>query len=202
MRRSRRGPHPGRQRVRVAGEPSGGPLCWVEEREAPGSKDPAIWLEPHQPFWVRADRSGARTRIHAVRVRREQRAPVKLGSMSSPAQLLIYGFEPGAEFEGRMVGAIERIESGGTLRVLDVVFVMRDPETAELVAIEQHGRGQGSLVAPLLGFRLDQGEGGRQTEKAPRADANSGVRRPLGDSIEPGPSVSAGLVEQVWVRAL
>jgi hypothetical protein len=29
-------------------------------------------------------------------------------------------FEPGARFEGRLVGAIERIESGGTLRVLDV----------------------------------------------------------------------------------
>jgi hypothetical protein len=39
----------------------------------------------------------------------------------TPGQLLVYGFAPGAEFEGRLVGAIERIESGGTLRVLDVV---------------------------------------------------------------------------------
>jgi hypothetical protein len=38
----------------------------------------------------------------------------------NPAQPLGYGFAPGAEFEGRLVGAIERIESG----------------TAELVAIE------------------------------------------------------------------
>jgi hypothetical protein len=122
--------------------------------------------------------------------------------MSSQAQLLIYGFEPGAEFEGRMVGAIERIESGGTLRVLDVVFVMRDPETAELVAIEQHGRGQGSLVAPLLGFRLDPGERRRLSEKALRADADSGVLRRLGDALEPGAAVAAVLVEHVWVRAL
>jgi len=28
---------------------------------------------------------------------------------STPAHLLIYGFAPGAEFEGRLVGAIERI---------------------------------------------------------------------------------------------
>src|SRR3954449_3816756 len=113
--------------------------------------------------------------------------------MSSQAQLLIYGFEPGAEFEGRMVGAIERIESGGTLRVLDVVFVMRDRETAELVAIEQHGRGQGSLVAPLLGFRLDPGERRRLSEKALRADADSGVLRRLGDALEPGAAVAAVL---------
>ena len=30
-----------------------------------------------------------------------------------PAQLLVYGFAPGAEFEGRLVGAIERIERVG-----------------------------------------------------------------------------------------
>jgi hypothetical protein len=37
----------------------------------------------------------------------------------TPVQLLVYGFAPGAEFEGRLVGAIER-----------------------------RGRGEGSLVAP------------------------------------------------------
>ena len=46
----------------------------------------------------------------------------------NPAHLLVYGFAPGAEFEGRLVGAIERIESGGALRVLDVLFVMRDAD--------------------------------------------------------------------------
>ena len=35
---------------------------------------------------------------------------------ATPAQLLVYGFAPGAEFEGQLVGAIERIERGGTLR--------------------------------------------------------------------------------------
>src|SRR4051794_1862951 len=91
--------------------------------------------------------------------------------MSSHTHLLIYGFEPGAEFEGRMVGAVERAESGGTLRGPDVAFVMRAPETAERVAIERHGRGQVSLVAPLPGFRLDPGERRRLSEKAFRADA-------------------------------
>jgi hypothetical protein len=57
----------------------------------------------------------------------------------TPAQLLVYGSAPGAEFEGRLVGAIER-----------------------------RGRGEGSLVAPLLGFRLDPGERRRMSEKALR----------------------------------
>ena len=120
----------------------------------------------------------------------------------NPAHVLVYGFAPGAEFEGRLVGAIERIESGGTLRVLDVLFVMRDADTAELVAIERRGRGEGSLVAPLLGFRLDPGERRRMSEKALRAGAHSDALRRLGDTLEPGAAVAAVLVEHVWVQAL
>jgi hypothetical protein len=120
----------------------------------------------------------------------------------NPAHLLVYGFAPRAEFEGRLVGAIERIESGGTLRVLDVLFVMRDADTAELVAIERRGRGEGSLVAPLLGFRLDPGERRRMSEKALRAGAHSDALRRLGDALEPGAAVAAVLVEHVWVQAL
>ena len=118
------------------------------------------------------------------------------------AQLLVYGFGPGAEFEGRLVGAIERIESGGTLRVLDVLFVMRDADTDELVVLEKRGRGQGSLVAPLLGFRLDAGERRRASEKALRADEPAGTFRRLGEALEPGAAVAAVLVEHVWVQAL
>ena len=120
----------------------------------------------------------------------------------NPAQLLVYGFAPGAEFEGRLVGAIERIESGGTLRVLDVLFVMRDADTAELVAIERRGRGEGSLVAPLLGFRLDPGERRRMSEKALRTSAHGDALRRLGEALEPGAAVAAVLVEHVWVQAL
>jgi hypothetical protein len=118
------------------------------------------------------------------------------------AQLLVYGFGPGAEFEGRLVGAIERLESGGTLRVLDVLFVMRDVDTDELAVIERRGRGQGSLVAPLLGFRLDAGERRRASEKALRADEPAGTFRRLGEALKPGHAVAAVLVEHVWVQAL
>jgi hypothetical protein len=45
-------------------------------------------------------------------------------------QLLVYAFGPDANFEGRLVGALEGIESGGALRVLDALFVASDSETA------------------------------------------------------------------------
>ena len=58
--------------------------------------------------------------------------------------------------------------------------------------------GEGSLVSPLLGFRLDPGERRRVSEKALR----SGALRRLGEALEPGAAVAAVLVEHVWVRAL
>jgi hypothetical protein len=82
-----------------------------------------------------------------------------------------------------------------------VLFVMRDAETAELVAVERRGRGEGSL-APPLGFRLDPGERRRVSEKALRAGAHSSALRRLGEALEPGAAVAAVLVEHVWVRAL
>ena len=62
---------------------------------------------------------------------------------------MVYAFGHGAEFEGLLLGALERIESGGALRVLDVLFVMREPDSGELAALDLQGRTTGGLVAPL-----------------------------------------------------
>ena len=115
-----------------------------------------------------------------------------------PAQLLVFGFGPEAHFEGQLVGALERIESGGALRVLDVLFVGRDPETGELVAVDLAGGGAGGIVAPLLGFRLNPAERRQATERALSAE---GLRE-LGAGLEPGAAMAAVLVEHVWARSL
>jgi len=67
-------------------------------------------------------------------------------------QLLLYGFGPGADFEGQLVGALERIESGGALHVLDALFVGNDAESGEIVAVDLHGERGGGVVAQLVGF--------------------------------------------------
>jgi hypothetical protein len=116
------------------------------------------------------------------------------------AQLLVYRFGPDADFEGRLVGALERIETGGTLRVLDALFVTKDAETAELRAVGVRGDSAGSLVGPLLGFRLDPGERERATERA-LADSAEAVRE-LGERLEAGCSLAAVLVGHTWADAL
>ena len=115
-------------------------------------------------------------------------------------QLLLYGFGPDADFEGRLVGALERLESGGALRILDVLFVRRDAETGDIDAVDLHGDGAGGVVAPLLNFRLDEAERRRATERALRANAE--VLRGLGATLEPGAALAAVLVDHVWSDAL
>jgi hypothetical protein len=125
------------------------------------------------------------------------------GQTSLPVrQLLVYRFGPGTGFEGQLVGALERMESGGTLRILDALFVATDAETGELFAIDLQG-GSGGLIAKLLDFRLDPAARRRAAERA--LGDMSGVAkllRDLGKTLEPGAALAAVLVEHVWARVL
>lgn len=111
-------------------------------------------------------------------------------------QLLVYAFDADARFEGRLVGALERIESGGALRIVETWFVGRDAESAELAAVELRSRGAGSLVAPLLDFRLDAAARRRATAQVDPAVLERGA------ALAPGEAIAAVLVEHVWARAL
>lgn len=117
------------------------------------------------------------------------------------AQLLLYRFGPEAEFEGRLVGALQRIESGGTLRVLDAIFVRSHAETGELEAIAVHGDGAGRIVAPLLDFRLDASKRRRATERALGGDRAAAVRT-LAGKLDKGEAMAVVLIEHVWANAL
>jgi hypothetical protein len=125
-----------------------------------------------------------------------------VGHALAMAQFLLYGFEPGADFEGQLVGALERAESGGALRILDVLFVRRDAESGDIVAIDLQGKGAGGAVAPLLGFRLDESERRRVTERALATGAAAELLSARGATLEPGAALAAVLVEHVWKGAL
>jgi transcription termination factor Rho len=127
------------------------------------------------------------------------------GEPSRPwAQLLVYGFGPGAEFEGRLVGALERIETGGALRILDALFVQKDASTGEIAATSFRGSGTGGIVGQLLGFRLDPTERRRVTQRAlGSGDSRTAeTLQQLAEALPPGAAVAAVLVEHAWGRAL
>ena len=118
------------------------------------------------------------------------------------SQLLLYGFARDAKFEGQLVGALERIEAGGALRIVDGLFAMHDAETGELLAVDLEGGGAAGTVARALDFRLDPTKRRQATERALRTDAEAEWLRELGKALEPGAAVAAVLVEHVWARAL
>ncbi|HZB05041.1 MAG TPA: hypothetical protein VE449_00510 [Thermoleophilaceae bacterium] len=113
--------------------------------------------------------------------------------MIPATQLLAFGFSAGAKFEGQFVGALERLESGGALRILDALFVAADEATGELVAINLEGN-TGGLTAKLLDFRLDPAARLRTAEGSLESD--------LGKSLEPGSALVLVLIEHVWARAM
>lgn len=125
--------------------------------------------------------------------------------MTSSTQLLIYRFGPGAQFEGQLVGALERMEAGGAVRILDVFFVARDADSGEIAAIDRKGDGAGGVVAPLLDFRLDPSARRRATRRA-LDDASPGIPseslRDVFEALPPGSALAAVLIEHVWATAL
>jgi hypothetical protein len=119
---------------------------------------------------------------------------------SQHVQLLVYRFSADASFEGRLVGALERLESGGTLRIVEALFIANDAETGELAAVDLRSRGAGSLVGPLIGFRLDPHERRKTTDKALATGGDA--LRALGEALAPGTAIAALLVEHKWAQTL
>src|ERR1044072_9115169 len=120
---------------------------------------------------------------------------------SAPVQLLAYEFGPDAEFQGQLAGALQRLESGGGMKILDVVFVHRDPDTGELSALDLPGDGAGGITGPILDFRLEVRSRPQATERALAGDRGPELLA-LGERLAPGGSLAAVFVEHSWAAAL
>jgi hypothetical protein len=120
---------------------------------------------------------------------------------SSSKQLLAFRFGSDSRFEGQLVGALERAESGGAIRVLDALFIARDQETGELTAFSMGGKRSGSITAQMLDFRLDDRARAASTKRALEEEGGEAVKE-LADSLGPGEAVAAVIVEHVWSGTL
>src|SRR5512144_2429608 len=110
--------------------------------------------------------------------------------MSVLARLRVYRFDPGAVFEGGLLGAIERMELGAEAKLLDALFVRRDATRGAFDAVDLAAGGAGGTFASLLDFRLEPRRRRAITERT-LAEHSGGVPRPLIEAI--AAAVQAGV---------
>jgi uncharacterized membrane protein len=129
-----------------------------------------------------------------------------------PVQLLAIGFGPGAKFEGKIMDELGKLERKETIRILDLLFVHKDAETGDLLALDYQGEELGAIVGALLGFEFEGDEqpadstpAGSTEEERVESHAFGLSQRDiegLAASLDPGSSAGFLLVEHVWARDL
>jgi hypothetical protein len=123
-----------------------------------------------------------------------------------PVQLISVGFEPGANFEGRIIDELAELEKERTIRILDLLFIARDTDSDDIVVLDHPGtESMGGIVGALLGFEFEG-------EAAPPPGTPGGDEHAFGFSqeeiqqmgagLEPGGSAGLLLIEHVWARDL
>jgi hypothetical protein len=122
-----------------------------------------------------------------------------------PVQLLTVGFGPDAKFEGRIVEELMALEDSGQIRVLDLLFVQKEPSGA-LVCADYQAEGMGETVAALLGLPL---ESLREAEAVFPSLTQSNAFgltleqiRELARELDPGTAAGFVLLEHKWARRL
>ncbi|WP_320776834.1 DUF1269 domain-containing protein [Streptomyces sp. CRN 30] len=124
---------------------------------------------------------------------------------TGPVQLLMVEFGPEAEFEGRIVEELGLLEANGQIRVLDILFVRKEP-SGTLFSLDYQAEKMGDTIAALLGISGERVQGVR--EALPELDGGGAFGltlsevRDLGESLDPGAAAAFVLLEHVWARYL
>jgi uncharacterized membrane protein len=120
-----------------------------------------------------------------------------------PVQLLAVGFDQDARFEGRIMDELANLERHETIRILDLLFVGKDTETGDLLALDYQGEELGAIVGVLLGFEFE----GEQPSEVLGIEGHAfGLSQReiqgIAASLKPGSSAGFLLIEHVWARDL
>ncbi|MCX4830792.1 MULTISPECIES: DUF1269 domain-containing protein [unclassified Streptomyces] len=122
-----------------------------------------------------------------------------------PVQLLTIEFGPDAKFEGRIIEELAILEANEQIRVLDVLFVSKEP-SGGLFSLDFQQEGMGETVAALLGIsreriRAVQDAYPSMTE-GNAFGLSTGEIREMAEAQDPGTSAAYILLEHVWAKHL
>jgi uncharacterized membrane protein len=124
-----------------------------------------------------------------------------------PVQLLSIGFNRNANFEGRVIEELAKLESERTIRVLDVLFIARDTDSEDTVVLEHpDAADMGGIVGALLGFEFDGEEtsnagGASESDQHAFGFSQDDIQQ-MASGLGPGESAGLVLIEHVWARDL
>jgi uncharacterized membrane protein len=122
-----------------------------------------------------------------------------------PVQMLAVAFDPEAEFEGKIIEELAKLERERTIRILDLLFVHRDADSGDLLALDYQGEDLGAIVGALLGFEFE-GDGEGPDVPGGLACHAFGLSKEqiesMAASLDPGSSAGILLIEHVWARDL
>jgi hypothetical protein len=124
-----------------------------------------------------------------------------MAETTGPVQLLAVGFGAGTRFEGQIAEELDRLESAGTIRILDFVFLHRDASTGTLVRMDYQGGADEGRVTTLL----EGSEGGGDDWPHGATGAfrlTPGDIREAAEALDPGTSAAFMIFEHVWARGL
>lgn len=123
-----------------------------------------------------------------------------------PVQLVVVGFERTDRFKGEILRELDELRTGGVIRVLDLLFVMKD-EAGDVLAFEdtdlssEEEAEYGSLIEGMLGL-ADQEVAGIEAGDLAAAENNYGLTvediQQVAAQIEPGTAAGILLVEHKW----
>jgi hypothetical protein len=123
-----------------------------------------------------------------------------------PVQLISIGFDRDANFEGRVIAELAKLESERTIRVLDLLFIARDTDSDDTVVLEHpDAEDMGGIVGALLGFEFE-GDASAATEASEGDQHAFGFSQDdiqqMASGLGPGESAGVLLIEHVWARDL
>ena len=116
--------------------------------------------------------------------------------MPGPLQVIAVSFGPGADFEGRVLAEVDRLQGRGVLRLLDVLFVAKSEDGVVERLVVGDDDDFGALLASIVPF---DGAGlvGDGSSGFDPADAWA-----LAGSLAPGTALAFLLVEHGWAQPL
>jgi len=120
--------------------------------------------------------------------------------MPGPLQLIAVSFGPDADFEGRVLAEVDRLQGRGVLRLLDLLFVAKNEDgTIERLVVgdDEDFGALLSRIVPLEGAGLVEPDADGGSPGFDPADALA-----LADSLLPGTALAFLLIEHGWAQPL